>query len=251
RAAARGELHAITDPRLAALTGPEPGQNAVPSELASLVAAAALVNASWTLDQVITMAAYTSPGVQALEIVARAAVRAGHGRRVLDQARRHGFVSDQAEWLQAATVARVATDEEVVSLVSELAPRVADELDFGRELIAGLPLLVALAHRGHYEALVSWAAFWRTPPPVFVEYLLLFARHAAASLAKSPLLNHLLEIQEAEWNTTYEFDLPFWDSSDAAGSFQDALTVTAYIHWDVVPGTLMDVVFGRAGTAVL
>lgn len=249
RAAARGELTSTADPRLAALAGAAPGRDALPSELASLVVAAALVDPAWALERVLTLSTYCNPGVQALEFVAGRAARVGAGAQVLEQARRRGFVADQADWVQAVSAAGLGTEEELGGLVEALAPRVADEVDPGMELIAGLPLLVALTRRHRLEALYAWATDWCVPPPLLADHLLLFARQDAAAVGESPLSQRLLKLPEAGWNTTYDARFVFWDSSDASGSFQDALTVAAHVPWKGIPGTLLDVVFGRRGGA--
>lgn len=152
-----------------------------------------------------------------LEFAARAAARVGGIARVLEKARRSRFVADQATWVQAASATESSSRQEIADLVNGLAPRVVDELDFGREHVAGLPLLVALARKGHGEALLHWAVEWRVPPPLLAEHLLLFAREGVHAVGESSQVRRLLALPRAEWSIPAAGDASFWDEGMPPG----------------------------------
>jgi hypothetical protein len=135
----------------------------------------------------------------------------------------------------------------VLELARELAPRVPDELDTDRELIAGMPLMMALACAGTSGLLLDLAVEWRTPPPVLADYLFhRMARRCAVELLSQELLEKLFQTPEVNWNSTYRFDFGWWmdagsDEKKRLQACRYVLALTAQIPWSVIPGSLTSV----------
>jgi hypothetical protein len=240
REAVAGRLRGRDDPRLAALHESPAGRSLFASEARSLLVAAAAVDPGRALELATEMLETHTPArlLQALRLVAGAAARAGLGDEVATKATEDGFVSEQATWAAAAAAAGALRGEELRRLVDALAPRVEDELDPGRELVAGLPLLEALAHGGEAGPLVELADRWRVPPPLLVDQLF----HAETALGVAALVGHpgldgLLARPEERWDRLYRYELCWWTGSD---SVRDALAVVAAPPWRPLPGSLAD-----------
>jgi hypothetical protein len=241
RAAVAGRL-GRDEGALAALDGPRPGRALLPSEARVLLPAAAAVDPAWGLEVAEAMLADHSPAdlLASLRLVAEAAVRAGLGAEVAGRATKPGYASEQATWAAAAAWAGAMGGAEVAELAGALAPRIEDELDPGDELVAGLPLLEALAHGGQGGLLVELAGRWRAPPPLLANQLF----HAGAADGASALLGAeglagLLAAPEDGWDQGFEYRFCWWTGP---GSVRDALAVTAASPWRPLPGSLADLV---------
>jgi hypothetical protein len=171
---------------------------------------------------------------ESFTLLATATIKAGLANRIAELARRRDFVSVQAVWTEVGAAAGALSRSETADLVEELAPRATDELDPGRELIAGMPLLMALAHAGLGEQAAGWALQWQVPPPVLIDHL--FYAEAPAVIP----LNGLLRFSEREWSHFYESRFCWWD--EPGQSWTDALTVVAQCPWRPLPGSLADLV---------
>jgi hypothetical protein len=240
RAAVAGRLRGRDDPRLAALGERPAGRSLFAAEARSLLIAAAALDPGWSLELATEMLETHTPArlLQALRLVAGAAARAGLADAVAAKATENGFVSEQATWAAAASAAGALRGEALRGLAEELAPRVEDELDPGRELVAGLPLMEALAHGGEAGALVSLADRWRVPPPLLVDQLFhAEAASGAEALLGDPRLDALLTRPEERWDRLYRYELCWWTGS---GSVRDALSVVAAPPWRSLPGSLAD-----------
>jgi hypothetical protein len=169
-----------------------PGVPLPDAEARVLLVAAAAIDPGWALELATEMLETHTPARlrEALRLVAGSAARAGLGDRVAAKAAGEGFVSEQATWAAAAASAGALRGTALRGLTAELAPRVEDELDPGRELVAGLPLLEALAHGGEAGALVELAERWRVPPPLLAGQLF----HAEAATGAAALLGSLADL---------------------------------------------------------
>jgi hypothetical protein len=235
------------DERLAALHGRKPGRGLYPSEARVLLVAAAAVDPAWALEVATGMLDTFGPEDlrASFRLVADAAVRAGLGDGVVAKAHEDGFVSEQATWAAAAASAGALGGAALVELAQELAFRAEDELDPGRELVAGLPLLEALAHGGQADPLTELAGRWLVPPPLLVDQLFhAEAAKGAALLVGHPGLDRILDEPEAEWAQLYHYGFCWWTGAgaDRAAAVVDALAVTAACPWRPLPGSLADLV---------
>jgi hypothetical protein len=142
----------------------------LPREVPFLVAAA-LVDPKRALGTPQAMLETVSPEglAPALMLLAQSATREGLGDAVCEKAKQEDFITVQAAWTEAAAAGGALGGPALVEHVRELAPRAADELDPGRELLAGLPLVMALAHGGAAEELPGQAVAWRLPPPLLAD----------------------------------------------------------------------------------
>jgi hypothetical protein len=132
---------------------------------------------------------------------------------------------------------------ELATLAEALAPRIQDELDPGDELVAGLPLLEALAHGGQGGLLVELAGRWGAPPPLLADQLFhAGAAAGAATLLGAAGLDGLLTGPESGWDQGWVYRFCWWTGPD---SVRDALAVTAASPWRPVPGSLADLVGWR------
>jgi hypothetical protein len=136
---------------------------------------------------------------------------------------------------------------ELAELAEALAPRIEDELDPGDELVAGLPLLEALAHGSQAGLLVELAGRWRVPPPLLADQLFHGeAAAGAAALLGAGGLDGLLATPETEWDQGWQYQFCWWTG---AQSVRDALAVTAASPWRPLPGSLADLI-GWPGSRV-
>jgi hypothetical protein len=213
-----------------------------PNECRSYLVAAALVDPKRALGLAQAMLETVSPDAlaPALLLLAQAAAREGLGEAVCERARREDFITVQAAWTEAAAAAGALGGSALVERVLTLAPRVADELDPGRELLAGLPLVMALAHGGMAAELRAQALEWRLPPPLLADQ----AFQAGLRLPVS-VLDLLLAIPEPEWPGVWPCDFAWW--RDAAGkdadrrqACEDVLELAANVPWWPLPGSLAD-----------
>ena len=184
---------------------------------------------------------------ESLRLVALIATRAGFAGQVAAQAHTEGFVAEQCTWAVAAATAGALNRAELLRLAATLAPRIEDELDPGRELVAGLPLIEALLQLGAVDEAVGWAAHWRVPVPVLLRRCLYAGLGSgAALLATHPALGAVVESaagpgdQEAPGGGR-----PWWepDGADEAGRLGAArhmLAMVGQTPWPVVPGSLVD-----------
>jgi hypothetical protein len=189
---------------------------------------------------------------EALCLLAGQAVRAGLGDELLARARRDGFVTEQATWAVAAAAGGALDPIAAQRLADELAPRVLDELDPGRELVAGLPLLVALAHSGSGELCAELALAWRVPPPLLAQQLLVSAAAGAQGLRGRDQLDALLAMGEQAWAPTYHWAYGWWraagdDPAQRRAALDDVLALAAEPPWDVAPGSLRSILLTAGG----
>jgi hypothetical protein len=248
RAAARGRITSADHPALAPLREKPPGRFLLPTEASAYLAAAVALDPARALDIADGLLQTHTPAdmEEALQLAAEAAVRAGLAESVAARARRPGFIAEQACWAQAAARSGALEPEAILTLALELAPRVADELDPDRELIAGMPLLTALAHAGAADALLEAALAWRTPPPLLADQLFYnMARRGAAELLSREGFDRLLRVPEDEWNATYDYEFGWWldsgfDSETRLLACRDVLALAADPPWSVIPGSLED-----------
>jgi hypothetical protein len=250
RAAVAGRVTSRDDPRLRPLVEQPIGAELMPSEARVLLAAAAAVDPLWALDLSVGLLTRFAPGelLEAFRLVARALVRAGLSSELDKRVRTEGYVSEQATWLAAAASAGPPDVADLVKTVRQLAERVEDELDPGRELVAGLPLLEALAHAHETRTMIELAERWHVPPPLLVDRLFhAGAAAAAAQLLADPELDLLLNRPESAWATTYAYRFGWWtgassDQDDRARVLHGALAVVAAQPWRPQPGSLADVI---------
>jgi hypothetical protein len=249
RGVARGRISGQNHPALAPLHESPPGRFLLPSEANAYLAAAAAIDPAWALDVACGLIeTHTPDGLEeSMYLTSRAAIRAGLADRVAAIARRPGFIVEQACWTHAAARSGAMEPDTVFALARELAPRVSDELDTDRELMAGLPLMMALACVGETELLSELAAEWRTPPPVLADYLFhRMAGSAAAKLRYEKRLDKLFTMTEDEWNLTYEYNFGWWldagsEEKRRLQACQYVLALTAELPWSVIPGSLANV----------
>jgi len=122
-----------------------------------------------------------------------------------------------------------------------LAHRVAEQLDPGRELMAGLPLVMALAHGGAADPLPEEVLGWRLPAPLLTDQVLQAGLRLPASV-----LDPLLALPEQEWADLYPYHFGWW--RDAIGqedstrrlACADVLALAESIPWWPLPGSLAD-----------
>jgi hypothetical protein len=227
-----------------------PGRFLLPSEAGAYLAAAAMLDPAWGLDVAEgLLRTHAAADIdEALYVSARIAVRAGMAEAVALLPSQSGFIAEQACWTEVAARSGALPQEAIVAIVRELAPRVGDELDPGRELIAGLPLLMALAHAGDVQALMDLAAEWRVPPPVVADRLLyVMAQNAAATLCFDDRFGQLCMMSDAEWNASCSYYPGWWlDAGFKArtrlSACRDVLTLAAAVPWKTVPGSLLEIV---------
>jgi hypothetical protein len=214
----------------------------LPSECRSYLVAAALVNPKRALGLADAMLETVPPQglAPALLLLTQTAAREGLGGAVRERARREDFITLQATWTESAAAAGALSGRALVEHVRELAPRVADELDPGRELLAGLPLVMALAHGGAAEALSEQAVEWRLPPPLLADQ----AFQAGLRLPAS-VLDPLLAVPEQDWSGLFPWDYGWWrdtatKDTDRRLACEDVLQVAANLPWRPLPGSLAD-----------
>jgi hypothetical protein len=245
RAVFRGELRDPGDVRLRPLLADPTGRALLPSEASSYLVAIAAIDASLGLSLSAQLLTRHALGAEPLTLLARSAVAAGMAGEVAARARERSFASVQAAWIEAAALSDALTREAIIDSVLRLAPRVADEADPGTELVAGLPLLVALARSRAPGPLCALALEWRCPPTLLSDELLhTGCRDGARSLADEPAFAALTAVAPMEWNPgavgcalrPTGADGPELRRAAAA----DALVIAAAQKWDPFPGTLAD-----------
>lgn len=250
RAAVRGELSSPADARLASLHENPPGRSLYPTEAASLLAAAARVDAAWALTVADGLLKTHEPGAlaEAMRLIACAAVAAGLAARVVARASRAGFAAEQAEWTCAAAASGALTGAALRRQVSDLAPRVADELDPGRELVAGLPLLLAAGRAGEPTLLARLAEEWNAPPVLLITEL--FRDHSPVeidALVESEPFATLLGRPDDAWSEEFYSRTCWWPSGSMSLEARRELCRAVLLlgqsrPWDRLPGSLADLV---------
>lgn len=209
-----------------------------------LVAAAAALpaRALSLVDHVLQRLAPADLG-DALRLVAILLAHAGLADEVSAAVRRRTFVAEQCVWVAAGAAARVIRPDEVVTLASDLSARVDDELDHGREWVAGLPLVEALLTLGAVDVALPLVDRWQLPARAIVSRCLHTGSAAAAgALARHPGLGILLGKRHATGTGKYP---PWWatGAEDQAGqlaALRDVLTVVEQAPWAAPPGSLAD-----------
>ena len=208
------------------------------------LAAAAFTGASEGLRAAHELLEWLSPDVlqEGLCLVAEAAVHQGCAPAIARLAAGESDITVQAAWVEAAARSHAVEPGTLISLIRELGPRVTDELDPGRHLLAGLPLLAALAAAGSDEDLARLGVEWRVPPPLLADQL--FYRGLAAGPA---VFERLLDVPEPDWDDLFEYDFCWWKpvSRDPAARVQacaNVVAIGANLPWRPMPGSLKDLV---------
>ena len=264
RLAVAGDISDRNDPRFVALRDREIMQTLFASEARSLLVGAAAVDPDWALDRATSLLDFFGPEdlLQAFRLVASAAVRAGIGNQVVEKTREDGFVSERATWAAAAASAGAIEGKPLLELADELIPRIEDELDSGRELLAGLPLLEALAQGGEADLFFELAQLWAAPPPLLVN-ILFFAgtTKRAFALQGHAGWDYLMERPETEWANLYHYAFGWWiaagtDPKQRSAAVRSAIDVVLASPWRPLPGSLADLVGwpsmrGNAGDLIL
>jgi hypothetical protein len=219
----------------------------LPTEAASYLAAAAAVDPEWALEIADSMLQVHPPDrlAPALIMVAAAAERSKIGQQVIKRVNQSEFITVQANWTQAAAAARTLMGPNLSATFRELAPRVQDELDPGREFLAGLPLMLALAHSGQIDDFLQYAVEWNIPPQILVKRIFSSrALRGADRLRGSPALQRY--ILAREWTQSLLFQTGWWPdhlASCVPTQFsQDILSLTVDSPWPVLPGELADII---------
>ncbi len=250
RAAVAGTITDTGDERLAELHRPLPARALPGAQARVLLAAAAAIDPEWALSLAGGMLRSHLPVElsDAFGLVARAAVRAGLSVQVEAMAQRDGFVAEQATWLAAAAAAGAVGLGGVSELARVLADRVDDELEPGRELIGGLPLLEALCAVGATDLLGELAVRWCVPPPLLVTRLFVtdaLPRDSGLVEDLHPVLDDLLARPEEQWSHLYHFRFGWWVAAgDTAAArsetLRDVLRVSGAHPLRPLPGDLAD-----------
>ncbi|MEO6530343.1 MAG: hypothetical protein ABI563_06120 [Specibacter sp.] len=249
RAAVAGTLHGLDDPRLSGLLA-DPVETAMtPAQARVLVVAGAAAEPGRAVEVAVHLLRHFPVHHldESLRLVARIATRAGFAGQVAAQAHTEGFVAEQCTWAAAAATAGALNPDGVVQLAATLAPRIEDELDPGRELVAGLPLIEALLQIGAVDEAVGWAAHWQLPVPVLLRRCL----HAglgtgAALLATHPALGAVVESAPGPGDHEASGGArPWWEPQGAdpagrLGAARHMLAVVGQTPWPVVPASLAD-----------
>lgn len=246
RQAVSGDCSGIESYALAPLRDTHKRGGLLIAEASSYLVAAAAVEPEWALARADDLLEHHSPSSlgPALELVARAAVAAGLSERVLEFARRSGFITEQAQWTLAATAADALADP--CRLVEDLLPRTLDELDPGEELTAALPLFVALAYAGNTDRLFLLAQRWRLPPPSL--YTELFRRgmsEIAGPLKSNPAFSMYTTMPPKKWRDVEWVSPGQWPIAAADDPRVEfglgLLTLLSHYPWNPVPGSLAEV----------
>lgn len=247
RAAVHGSLSSKDAPELAPFLTKTASLELLPDETASYLVAAAAIDPQWALemaDQALKL--YPPEDLSdALLLLGQAAAHRGFASLLLERIEQAPFIAEQAHWTLVAAAARVLHGPALIQHVKLLAPRVSDELDSERELIAGLPLLLALTYEDSPSLLTELAHTWRLPPPLLVQRL--FHEQMTRRLPDlSQLLHFLLCRPEDEWNTTYSYDFNWWlaaepDSATRLAACQHVLALQQALPWQIRPGSLADI----------
>jgi hypothetical protein len=217
---------------------------ATPARTQVLLVATAAADPTRALRVVDDVLQRLAPGDlgDALRLVAILLHRAGLADEVAASARREAFVAEQCTWVAAAAAAGALSAEEVVTMAPGLSARVDDELDPGREWVAGLPLVEALLSAGAVDAALPLAKRWQLGPGVIATRCLRAgSRAAAGALARHPGLGVLLR----EGNAPVAALPPWWahaamDQNDQLAALRDVFAVVEQAPWAVPPGSLAD-----------
>jgi len=219
-------------------------RNVKPFAAGPYLAAAAFTGASEGLRAAHELLEWLSPDVlqEGLCLVAEAAVHQGCAPAIARLAAGESDITVQAAWVEAAARSHAVEPGTLISLIRELGPRVTGELDPGRHLLAGLPLLAALAAAGSDEDLARLGVEWRVPPPLLADQL--FYRGLAAGPA---VFERLLDVPEPAWDDLFEYDFCWWKpvSRDPAARVQacaNVVAIGANLPWRPMPGSLKDLV---------
>lgn len=247
RLAVRGEIRGRQDPAFSRLQETSSGWSLLPSEAVSYLVAAAAVDAKWALEIADSMLqVYPSDRLApALTLLAAAAVSSTIGQQVINRVNRPGFIAVQANWTLAAAAVEALTGPDLLATFRELAPRVQDELDPGREFVAGLPLMLSLAYSEQIDDFLQYAVDWNIPPEVLSKQIFfLRAVRGADRLRESTALQGY--ILAREWTQALSFQTGGWPNHLASCApkqiIQDILSLTVGLSWHVLPGELADLV---------
>lgn len=247
RAATHGHLTSKNAPELALLSQRSPETELLSFEAASYLVAAAAIEPQWALEMAGGVLRIYPPEdiLDALMLLGQAAARRGRAAALLQRMDQATFIAEQAHWTLVAASAGVLNGQALTQHVAHLAPRVLDELDPERELIAGLPLLMALTYDGSLDLLTELALTWHVPAPLLVQRL--FHEQLTHPLPDlSQLLQALLALPEDEWNATYSYDAGWWLAAgetieERLAACRDVLALQKALPWQVQPGSLADV----------
>lgn len=249
RAAVAGTVHGLDDPRLAGLLADPLELAMTPAQARVLVVAGAAAEPGRAVEVAVHLLRHfpVQSLAESLGLVARIATRAGFAGQVAAQARTGGFVAEQCTWAAAAASAGAVNRAEMLGLAAALAPRIEDELDPGRELVAGLPLIEALLQIGAVDEAVGWAAHWQLPVPVLLRRCLHAGLGAGATqLATHPALGAVVESATGPGDREASgAGRPWWEPEGAdragrLGAVRHMLAVVGQTPWPVVPASLAD-----------
>jgi hypothetical protein len=214
-------------------------------ECASILVGASKASPADAVRDACTALRYHDPYAlsAALWLVAESAVRAGHALAVAAEANAasEGSVLVHAIWTEAAARARAIDGPAVRRNVARLLARAAEELDPGRELLAQLPGLCALAWSGDAALLIDELRERCIAPPLFLNAIVHGEMSAAAAaLLAEPTLKAWLGLPRAEWCES-PLSLPVWAEDHDVALGCAVLTVVAHAPSVPHPGSLADV----------
>lgn len=249
REAVAGAVNGLGSPLLAGLLADPVDAGMTPAQARVLAVAGAAAEPGRAVEVALHLLGYfpVQSLAESLRMVAQIATKKGSAAEVAAQANIEGFVAEQCTWAAAAAAAGALSQPELKDLAARLAPRIEDELDPGRELVAGLPLIEALLRLDAVDEAVELAARWRLQIPALLwRCLYTGVGSGTALLSTHPALGTVVEsVGPADQHEASGASRPWWlpPGADAAGRLdatRDILAVVARTPWRVVPGSLAD-----------
>lgn len=218
------------------------------AEISALLGGAIALDPGWGLELAHQMGKHYSPDELwgCLCLIAESLANKARVERLVEITMSEEFIMEQAYWLWAAVIAGALHGERLHQIVAEFRPRVIDELDPGDELMAGLPILMALATAGENDLVLELALEWKCPPPVLVNHL--FNEEINnISLVTHPKWPELLKLPQDCWAAHHNYaSFYWWDpqaGSEAKTSLcRDVLTLAIHYPWYPRPGSVADII---------
>lgn len=249
RHAAQGLLQGLDDPALERFRKDPDAGSMFFTEASAYLAAVAAVDPDEGLSAARRMLQVHSPAdlQDAIRVAARYAVRAGLGGRVVEAIGASEFVSEAACWLDAAAAAGALKGRDVVERALPLVERALDELDPGREWIAGIPVVRALALGGALGEQADVVRRLSMPAPLWVTEVF----WAGALVGRDPeglfpVVDAALAIPESEWCGGQAGDFGWWlgagDDGSRAACCRSVLRLGAVGAVRPLPGSFEEIV---------